>query len=616
MNRSFENIAACQARVVLFILAALPALYVFIAIQYASITVPFWDHVELIRWIASWYDDSFSFSSLWQPHNHTRPLVYRFVMVFNAVLTDWSIRSEYIYMYLVLYGTFACHIWALRRVTTNIGCGARNMLFPLALLIVSLILFSPVGHNNHWWSMMFQLNATNLFVTIGLMIPFFGPKRLSSHVAAAVSCWLATFTLTNGFFAMLALALVFQLSAMPLLRPARWFMFWGGNLLALLFIYLPGMTLSSGANHPNLLQLVQFSLAYLGAPLGGLFWFHYQNMFDIPMQILPNAICGALLLGSYGVLCWHGRVRLREQHSAALILFGFGIFSIVSALVTGWGRAAFDEFGVAAGNSSRYTIFGAYLFLGQLYYIAAGFAHGWWSDKTSEKRPQLYVLLGVAVFVFLSIISYVRALPVYLDAHRFNKSLFNAYPWGLEPTFEDKFIHPNPESVNYLKRELQRLELGPYSNRPFSRAILPIGQFKKAGLLSGDRKLVQQFTATEYGLKAVSVTLVTPNGKQKTGTINWEVAEIGQDKTLASGKLDAVRINDWATVRLKLPYIGASKGRSYKLTLSAKADDAHGLGVALYAPAPAQTESPSIKEQFKTLNTEGLLMALQIEYAK
>lgn len=599
-------------RTILLLLATLPALYVFVAIQYSAITVPFWDHVEIFYWISAWYDGSFHFSSLWTPHNHTRPLVYRLVMLANALLTDWDIRSEYIYIYLAIYGAFASHVLALKNITS---ASQNRYIYPIVLLLISIFLFSPVGHNNHWWSMMFQLNAANLFITIGLLIPFLRPKRLGSHVAAFVSCGLATFTLTNGFFAMVALALVFQLSATSLLRPTRWFVFWGGGLLLLLLIYMPGITLSIGSSHPTLLQLVQFSLAYLGAPLSGLFWFPYQNMFDIPMQILPNAICGAILLLSYGAFCWHARVRLREQHSAAMILFGFGIFSIVSALATGWGRAAFDEFGVASGNSSRYTIFSAYLILGQLYYIAAGFAHGWWSHKTSVKSSQFYVLLGVGVFVFLSIVSYVRALPVYLDAHRFNKSLFNAYPWGLEPTLEDKSIHPNPESVNHLKRELQRLELGPYSNRPFSRAILPIGQFKKAGLLSRDRKLVEQFTATENGFKAVSVTLVTPNGKQTTGTVNWEVTEIGLDKTLASGKIDAVRINDWSTVRLKLPYIEASKGRSYKLTLSSKADDAHGLGVALYAPVLGQTGF-TINEQFRTSNTEELLMALQIEYAK
>ena len=167
MNSQLAIRGVSMLRLMLFMLAALPALYIFVAIQYSAITVPFWDHTELIRWIASWYDGNFRFSSLWSPHNQTRPLVYRFVMLFNAVLTDWDIRSEYIYMYMALYGIFACHVWALHQMAAD---AIIKMVFPLVLLLVSLVIFSPVGHNNHWWSMMFQLNAANLFITFGMLM--------------------------------------------------------------------------------------------------------------------------------------------------------------------------------------------------------------------------------------------------------------------------------------------------------------------------------------------------------------------------------------------------------------------------------------------------------------
>jgi hypothetical protein len=597
----------------LFLFVALPALYTFVAIQYASITVPFWDHTELIHWIASWYDGSFRFSSLWEPHNHTRPLVYRFVMVFNAALTDWDIRSEYIYIYLVIFGTFACHVWALRRLTAG---SMRSMVYPLALLPVSLVFFSPVGHNNHWWSMMFQLNATNLFIAFSLLMVFIRPQRWSSHILAALSCWLATFTLTNGFFAVLAVGLVFQLSAKQLLRPSRWALFWGGNLLALLIFYLPGLTLSNSSAHPTLLQLAQFCLAYLGAPLGGLLWFPFRNMFDIPISIAVNAVCGGLLVASSVMLCWHARTRLREQHGAAMILFGFTIFAMISALATGWGRAAFDEYGVAAGNSSRYTIFGAYLMLGQIYYLAAGFAHGWWSNAVSPVRLQRYIVIVAAAFVFLSMVSYGRAVNVYIDAHRFNKTLFDAYPWGLQPTAQDKFIHPNPESVYRLKRDLQRLELGPYNSRQFNRQALPVGEFSKVGLLSGSRQFAQRFTATEDGLKAVVVTLVTPNGRRTAGGIEWQVTEVGAAQPVARGTLNAARIQDWEAVRLKLPYLSDSKGREYLLALSAKSDDAHGAGVALYAPAINSKPTLVVTEQDGSTKMESLSLALRLDYTK
>ncbi|MDP2025017.1 hypothetical protein [Sulfuriferula sp.] len=600
---------ASLLRGMLFLLAALPALYVFFAIQYASITVPFWDHTELIHWLASWYDGNFRFSSLWAPHNQTRPLVYRLVMVFNAVLTDWDVRSEYIYMYLALYGIFACHVWALHRVTAG---ALRKTVYPLALLLASLILFSPVGHNNHWWSMMFQLDAANLFIAFGMLTLFLRPQRWSSHISAAVACWLASYTLTNGIFAMLAIGLVFQLSATRLLHPTRWTLFWGGNLFVLLVCYLPGITLSTSPTHPTLLQLAEFFLAYLGAPLGGLLWFPYRNMFDIPLPIATNAVCGGLLVASSAMLCWHARTRLREQHGAALILFGFTIFAMVSALATGWGRAAFDEYGVSNANASRYTIFGAYLMLGQLYYLAAGFAHGWWNNA----RLRCIAVICAMAFVLLSMVTYDRAVKVYVDAHNFNKTLINAYTWGLQPTAQDKFIDPYPGSVKRLKRDLQRLELGPYNSRQFNRQSLPVGEFNKVGLLSGSRQIAQYFTATEDGLKAVAVTLVTPNGKRTAGSIEWQVTEVGTAQPVARGTLNAARIQDWEEVRLKLPYLSDSKGREYLLALSAKSDDAHGAGVALYAPAINSKPTLVVTEQAGSTKMESLSMALRMDYTK
>ena len=55
-----------------------------------------------------------------------------------------------------------------------------------------------------------------------------------------------------------------------------------------------------------------------------------------------------------------------------------------SAVATAWARASFDEFGVANGNASRYTIFGAYLMLGQIYYFATGVAQGWWEQSAQR----------------------------------------------------------------------------------------------------------------------------------------------------------------------------------------------------------------------------------------
>src|SRR4051812_25030823 len=546
-------------------LALLPAIYLLIAIQYAAITVPFWDHTELIRWIANWHEGHFSIWSLGAPHNHTRPFVYRLVMVLNAAATGWDLRSEYIYLYLSIYGTFACLVWLAARVV--VGLQAASTL-PVSILTISLLLFSPAGANNHWWSMMFQLTATNFFIALSVALVFSEPTSWVRHVIAAASCWLAAFTLTNGFFAMVAIAITLQLSAPRLLRIDRFAAFWAANLLLAAGAYLPGMHMDVSPAHPTGRQLIEFSLAYLGAPLGGLLWFPYRNMFDIPQAITVNVICGSGLAVVCAILSRDAWPRLRERHPAALVMYGFSGFAVLSALATGWARAAFDAYGVSNGNSSRYTIFGAYFILGQVYYLGAGLAQEWWPSRVAMLTVRRAVFTLAAVFVVLASISYVRGWRVYADAHDFNRLLSQAYSWGTRPIEGDQRIHPQPEAVAYLKRELQLLEIGPYANRSYDKVPPAIGKLTGAVLLSGGRTLTQRFVVPDNGLKRLSFRMVTPSGGPVAGRVVWKLAEAGRPEPIATGVIEAARIYDWVPITLKLPYLDDSRGKTLELSFA------------------------------------------------
>jgi hypothetical protein len=249
--------------------------------------------------------------------------------------------------------------------------------------------------------------------------------------------------------------------------------------------------------------------------------------------------------------------------------------------------------------------------LGQLYYLAAGFAQGWWNNN----RLSRIAVISAMLFVLLSFVSYIRAVRIYEDAHNTNINLANAYIWGLQPTEQDHFIHPVPDFVKQLKGDLQRLELGPYRDRQYVRKALPIGEFKTGELLYGQRHISQKFTATEDGLKAVAVTFVT-YGKQLSGTVLWQVTEVEGGKTVSSGSLNASHIHDWETARLKLPYLSNSKGREYQLAMSATSDDAQAPGVAIYAAVNDSKPEIIVADQLGLTKKENLSMALRLDYAK
>lgn len=596
----------------LLILTALPAIYLLAAIQYSAITVPFWDHVDLIRFIAPWYEGNFHVSSLWAPHNHTRPFVYRVVMILNAVATDWDIRSEYIYVYMSIYGTFAVYAWLACRVV--VGAGARAVL-PVTLLTLSLLLFSPVGHNNHWWSIMFILDANNFFIALSMALVFVRPYSWGSHIVAAISCWLAVFTLTNGLFAFAAIVVTLQLSTPRLLRPDRFAVFWVVVLVVAAVFYLPGMHMDDSPKNPSIVQLVQFSLAYLGAPLGGLLWYPYRNMFHLPIPIVFNAICGFGLLVSCAALSWGALPRLRRRDPAAMVLYGFAGFAMISAVATGWARAAFDEFTVSNGNASRYTIFGAYLLLGQVYYIGAGLAQGWWDERAYPLLSRRFIFTLSAIFAVAAFVSYGRAWRVYADAHQFNRTLSQAYTWGTAPIAGDKFIHPAPAAVAYLKRELQLHDLGPYANRPLTQVASAVGPFSKPAFLSSRHTVTQRFVASEDGLKRISLKFVMPNGEATKGMVKWQLFEVGKPDAIFGGQIDGARQRDWVDVDLQLPLQQDSKGRSYDLTFTGTVEDAAALCVPLYTPV-AGSLPPTAQSDVAEAQRGPEVMDLTLRYAK
>src|SRR5258707_764553 len=117
-----------------FTLFALPPIYLFIMIQHGAITFPFWDHVALINVISKYHDGTLHFADLIAPHNQTRPLTYRAIYLFNAIMTDWDIRSEYVYMYASIYSLWALHIYALWRVR-NRQTDVRFLLTSFAVTI-------------------------------------------------------------------------------------------------------------------------------------------------------------------------------------------------------------------------------------------------------------------------------------------------------------------------------------------------------------------------------------------------------------------------------------------------------------------------------------------------
>lgn len=425
-----------------------PALFLFFAIQYSAITVPFWDHVELGRTLIRIHDTGFHWSYLWEPHNHSRPMTYRAVLLWNAWLTNWDIRSEYIYLIASIYGAFLLHALTLRRVVERTSW----LRFTAVLFVLSILYFSPAGHNNHWWSMMIHLDFANLFILAALILVAFNPESWWNTFLSAAACWLATYSISNGLVVSVAVALVAQASQAQPLRANRRSIFWLVNTVVLFTVYLYGLPGAEITNKASPLVWLEFVLVYLGTPAGAMIEFPYRSARGLPPDIWFNMVTGIAVLAGVGMMAYLHRKQLRQRTKGALLFMGFTLFALGSAAVTAWGRAAVDEYGIANANASQFTVFSSYMLFGILYLIAA-----------HPLQIQIRHVGWAEALLFIGVLAgrtYAHSVAVYQDAHQLNQIVSMAYV--ANQTEQDMFVYPNPAVVAELKTGLKRLQLGPY----------------------------------------------------------------------------------------------------------------------------------------------------------
>jgi hypothetical protein len=434
----------------LLALAAIPPLFLLVAVQYGAITFPFYDHCELVKLFVAVSDGTFAWHDLWAPHLHTRPLVYRAVMLANGLLTDWDIRSEYLYLYGSLYAAFAVQaylLWEARGRTRDLG-------FAWFLLLLSVISFSPAAHANHWWSMMCQITFGHFFTVVVLGLVALRPRDWRVNGVAAIFCWLTIYTITNGFVTMAAVALIVQFCSAEPRRPDRLTLFWALNFALSLALYLPGLDQGISDAHAKFGALVWFCLIYLGSPVAYLLHYTFEGGWDLRPTPF-NGVIGLLLVAWTVWLARRHREHLRSRSPSALLFLGFTLFALGSAVLTGFGRASHNtSVGPYSAAQSRYMTFAAYLPFGILY-LLAGVSH-----KARAAWRTRYAI-GV-LFLALSARSYFKSVAVYRERHAFNEAIAAVFLTDSATPGLKTAVYPVPERLDRMKRELKALRIGPY----------------------------------------------------------------------------------------------------------------------------------------------------------
>jgi len=424
---------------------AFPA-FIAVAMYHGSINYPFWDHIEITSAIVKAINGTISLGDFFSFHNEHRPATYRALVVGLALLTSWNLQIELVVLWLIHVAIFLVGLKGL------CSAASSQTRFIVAMPLLSALIFSPVAHNNQWWGMMIAIALASLFL-MGTFISYgLSTDRRGSALVAFACATLATFSIANGVIAFLALAATSLIYRRNYAQAVFWILA-GGIVFAVYLIGFP----SPPHGQPNLLATVKFAVVTLGAPLAGLIWFPYQHPFDIPLGLIFPGTIGLLLVVFWSVLVSREQLRASPDGPVSCAI-AMGLFAIGNALLTGYGRATFDSFGIAAANSSRYSTFNAYLCLSILLLCVrrAWFEH---PRYLTAKIAVYVVALGVIVT------AYWQSWRIFDSIHAFDDTVLRkAYCRFDQDKDKGGHIYPNPEHTERMIGLMRENKIGPYRN--------------------------------------------------------------------------------------------------------------------------------------------------------
>ena len=503
----------------------LPPLYVFVMIQYGAITLPYWDHMATAKQIVQYFDGTLTLQSLLEPQSQARPLFPRLIFIANAALTNWDIRSEYIYIYLTVYGTFSALLVALWQLSRT----WPKLYVLLAAFLLSVIAFSPVGATNHFFSLMLLATLSYLCAIIVMLAVSICPLSWTVNILAAALAWVSSYSISQGLFLFPILLFVHQLIAPKIFQLTRFSIFWLVNLIACYALYFPGLTANlSPPPRPALSDFLIFIPVYLGNPLGSLLWFPAMGVIWLPHTSIINGICGVFLLALTAFTAWRARPELAAKRPEALIFLAFAGYAGACAAATAWGRAN-GYYAIFSANSSRYSIFAACLLFGLIFYYAPKFAR-------RELVFTAWHRVALGLFLTLSTVSYVRAIDVYKSAHDDNDWLKDVYGPHAEPTDQDIRAYPDLDYFRPKKVDLLRLGIGPYRSIPETTVAIYAPPYVTAIPLNPGVVVKQRIQLAHPMMRSLSFQIVTFGTTPSSYRIHWKLIGISSQAIIEKAR--------------------------------------------------------------------------------
>jgi len=321
-NRMFATAPAIVAALAGFAMLAL--------VLKRGVDLPFWDEWEWTQMIYDAHRHTLTFAELWAPHAEHRMFVPNLVVLGLDRFGGWdTVREQVVSVALVVLTQLLLWLTIARTVVERL----RGIVF----LAATALLFGLIQYENFDWGFQtawFLCDFGMVLTVWALALPdsharnvgiaIFGAMVASLSVAQGVTVWVA------GLVVLLVLPK----------RSLRIVLIWLAAAVVGAVLARYGVPSASAAVARDPMHLLEYALAYLGAPIAASFGQAYGVCAGIALIIW---------LGSVATLMWRRAGALR---TLAAPWFGLVAYTFVCATLTAAGRGMND---LSQAASSRYT---------------------------------------------------------------------------------------------------------------------------------------------------------------------------------------------------------------------------------------------------------------------
>lgn len=344
-----------------------------------GVNIPFSDEWVKEKYLESYLLQNINFSELFLQHNVHRIFFPRLLWLSALFITgEWNFVHHMIISYgIVLFQLFVFYFLIKKLVTEKIISSSLGYIF---LLITTFILFSLQQEENWMWGFQTQifLHTTMTVTALALLAVKTKMPPWFQFTLAIIAAIINTYSFLSGF-------IIWFLGTLYLLitkkkEKVQIFIWALIGIMATAFYFFNFSTTNSGAPEnisiDFILRFGVYILAYLGNPLV----FHKIILASVAAILLLFT----LLFSTIYIYKNNKKVLLQSIEWPLL-----AIFSILTAIITGFGRV---NFGIVQAQSSRYVTISLFLLLSTILY--SGIAYTIYKQKVKHPHHSIIILLS------------------------------------------------------------------------------------------------------------------------------------------------------------------------------------------------------------------------------